>query len=90
MRTRNIQISRANTVYVDVSFATTVTAGIPNNPEFKIPIKVFDPPIESILHVPNKPKPIEVTTSWPDDVSREPSGRSGSSTSVTSIHESNE
>jgi hypothetical protein len=71
---------------------TTVTAGISNNPVFKIPVKIFDPPIESIIHVPIKPKPTEVTTSWPDDVSpvhSEPS-RSGSSTSVTSIHESNE
>jgi hypothetical protein len=71
---------------------TTVTAGIPNNPVFNIPVKIFDPPIESILHVPIKPKPTEVATSWPDDVNpvhSEPS-RSGSSTSVTSIHESNE
>jgi hypothetical protein len=69
-----------------------VTAGTPNNPVFKIPVKIFDPPIESIHHVPIQPKPAEVTTSWPDDVSpvhSEPS-RPSSSTSVTSIHESNE
>ena len=69
-----------------------VTAGSPKNPVFKIPVKIFDPPIESIHHVPIKPKPTEVTTSWPDDINpvhSEPN-RSGSSPLVTSIHESNE
>jgi hypothetical protein len=67
---------------------TPVTKGGPNNPVVKIPIKIFDLPIESIIHTPIKPKPAEVTTSWPDQVvpsHAERTIRSDATTSATPI-----
>lgn len=65
---------------------TPVTSCKSNDPVIKIPVKVFDAPIESILHSSIRFIPDNVTTSWPNEVAV-PIHSDNSTTSVGSLHE---